>query len=78
MLADIKRYLQNRGPVCLSDIALHLGATPDATRGMLATWVRKGKVHRQQVDAGCSSQCGKCQPDSMEFYEWVAGGKSGS
>lgn len=70
MLAKIKRYLQNRGQVCLSDIALHLGSTPDATRGMLETWIRKGRVRRQQINAACGSSCGKCRPDSMEFYEW--------
>ncbi|MCW8905045.1 FeoC-like transcriptional regulator [Sedimenticola sp.] len=70
MLADIKRYLQNRGPVCLSDIALHLGTTPDAARGMLDTWIRKGRVRHQQLNAACGSSCGKCRPDSMEFYEW--------
>ncbi len=70
MLADIKNYLQHRGAVCLSDIALHLGTTPDAARGMLETWIRKGKVRRQQISAACASSCGKCRPDSMEFYEW--------
>jgi len=70
MLSDIRHYLQNRGPVCLSDIALHLGTTPDAARGMLETWIRKGRVQHQQLSAACASSCGKCRPDSMEFYEW--------
>lgn len=72
MLGDIKRYLQHRGPVCLSDIALHLGSTPDAARGMLETWIRKGRVRHRAIDPGCTSGCGKCRPEIMEFYEWIA------
>ncbi|WP_260294348.1 FeoC-like transcriptional regulator [Sedimenticola hydrogenitrophicus] len=74
MLANIKRYLCGRGPVCLSDIALHLGTTPDAARGMLETWMHKGRVRRRTVEAGCGSGCSKCRSDSIELYEWVDGG----
>ena len=69
MLARIKHYLQQRGPVSLSDIALHLGTTPDAARGMLETWLRKGRVRRGGGDSACSS-CGHCEPERMEWYQW--------
>ncbi|WP_275100019.1 FeoC-like transcriptional regulator [Sedimenticola hydrogenitrophicus] len=74
MLSRIKHYLHNRGPVCLSDIALHLGSTPDAARGMLETWMRKGRVTRRTIESGCGTSCGKCRPDDTELYEWVDGG----
>ncbi len=71
ILSDIRRYLEQRQQVCLSDIALHFGASPDATRGMLETWIRKGKVRRLLSQAACGSGCGKCTPAQMELYEWV-------
>lgn len=70
ILAQIKTYLQQRGSACLSDIALHFDSTPDAVRGMLAIWIGKGKVRRHGSDAACSS-CGHCEPERMEWYEWV-------
>jgi hypothetical protein len=71
ILSDIRRYLEQRQQVCLSDIALHFGASQDATRGMLETWIRKGKVRRLVSQVACGSSCGKCAPAQMEWYEWV-------
>ncbi|MCW8890726.1 MAG: FeoC-like transcriptional regulator [Sedimenticola sp.] len=66
----MRRYLQQHQQVCLSDIALHFDSSPDATRGMLETWIRKGKVRRLPTMA-CGSSCGKCAPEQVELYEWV-------
>jgi len=71
ILSDIKDYLQQRQQACVSDIALHFGASVDATRGMLETWIRKGKV-RRLPSMTCGSSCGKCAPEQMELYEWIA------
>ncbi|MCW8847148.1 MAG: FeoC-like transcriptional regulator [Sedimenticola sp.] len=70
ILSDIRRYMEQRQQVCLSDIALHFGASQDATRGMLETWIRKGKV-RRLASMACGSSCGKCPEAQIELYEWI-------
>jgi hypothetical protein len=71
ILADIRSYLQQRQRASLSDIALHLGSDPDAVRGMLERWIRKGKVRKLMANAACNSSCKVCDPTATEFYEWL-------
>lgn len=71
ILADIKTYLQERGRAPLSDIALHLKSDPDAVRGMLERWIRKGKVRKLLARASCNSSCKVCDPSTTEIYEWL-------
>lgn len=73
ILSDIRRYLQQRGRASLADIAVHFDTDPDAVRGMLAVWMRKGRVHRQTATASCGSSCSKCQATATEIYVWVEG-----
>jgi len=70
MLLDIKRYLMERQRVSLQDLALHFDTDADAMRGMLDTWIRKGKVTKCDAVAcaGCSSSCSTAQQE--EAYEW--------
>lgn len=70
ILSDIKRYLRERRQASLADIALHFDADPDAVRGMLEHWIRKGKVVRHQANASCGSSCSKCDPAGTEIYLW--------
>jgi hypothetical protein len=71
ILADIKTYLMKRGRTPLSDIALHLESDPDAVRGMLERWMRKGKVRKLLAHASCNSSCNVCDPTTTEIYEWL-------
>jgi putative ferrous iron transport protein C len=71
ILSDIKRYLQERGQASLQDIALHFDAEPEAVRGMLEQWVRKGRVERMMLTDNCGSSCSKCNPSGVEYYLWV-------
>lgn len=70
MLLDIKRYLMERQRVSLQDLALHFDANPDAMRGMLEAWIKKGKVRKCDAVAcgGCSSKCSAARQE--EAYEW--------
>lgn len=70
ILADIRDYLRQRGQATLSDIALHFDADPDAVRGMLEIWVRKGKVRKQLATQSCGSSCSQCDPARTEIYSW--------
>lgn len=74
MLSEIKRYLSERGTASLHDLALHLGAGPDAVRGMLEHWIAKGKARRPPARAKCKGCTGGCDPAKMELYEWTDSG----
>ncbi len=73
ILSDIRHYLEARGQATLADIALHFDAAPDAVRGMLEVWIRKGRVHRQMATASCGSSCHQCDPAATEIYLWGPG-----
>lgn len=71
ILSDLRRYLEARGQAPLADIALHFDVEPDAVRGMLAVWERKGKVRREKLNASCGSSCSQCDPVATEVYIWL-------
>lgn len=77
ILSDIRDYLSSRGQATLADIALHFDTNPEAVRGMLQQWVRKGRVEQRQVEAACGSSCNRCAPAARELYVW-RGGVAGS
>lgn len=70
--SDVKRYLSERKYAPLNDIAVHFDMEPDAVRGMLDHWIRKGRVQRHQEDP-CRSDgcCGGCHDEVKEVYEWL-------
>ncbi len=74
ILSDIKKYLQSHGRAALADIAMHFDADPDAVRGMLEVWERKGKVKKSFVSASCGEECKQCDTSAVEIYHWVEGG----
>lgn len=71
ILTDVRRYLRQRGQASLADMALHFDAQPDALRGMLEVWVRKGRVYRRQATASCGSSCRQCASEATEVYVWA-------
>lgn len=71
ILMELKQYLSERGQVPLADLVHRFEVQPEALRGMLAHWIRKGKV-RQRLPAGaCGNGCCKCDPETLEVYEWI-------
>lgn len=75
MLNEIRAYLSERGQAPLADIAIHLDAPPEAVRGMLSHWERKGRVARLTAPCrgGCSAAgCGGCaETGASEIYAWL-------
>lgn len=71
ILSDVREYLQQRGQATLGEMALHFDIEPDALRGMLDLWVRKGRVHKRLATAACGSSCGQCRPEATEIYTWA-------
>ena len=70
ILSEIKNYLSERGSATLSDLSLHFDTPPDAMRGMLEQWVRKGKARKKEMGPRCSG-CNHCSAASDEAYEWI-------
>jgi len=71
ILSEIKQYLSQRGSTTLTDISLHFDTEPNAMRGMLEQWIRKGKVSKHIASESCSSSCNKCDIKNSEIYQWV-------
>ena len=69
ILADIKTYLRQRGQASLADLVLHFDSEPEALRGMLDLWVRKGRVRKVQLGGSCGG-CSECDPMAGETYQW--------
>ena len=69
ILNQVNDYLRQRKRASVSDMALGLGAAPDALRAMLAALERKGRVRRLPAGTGCEGCC-KCDPNAVELYEW--------
>ena len=71
ILSELKQYLAQRRRAPLSDLAARFDVEPDALRGMLQTFVSKGRVRR--LDAGGCGPCGGgcCSAPLPEIYEWV-------
>ncbi len=70
ILSDIKHYVQRHQYATLHDLALHFQSEPEAVRGMLEHWIRKGKVRKQNGSCSCKG-CTECNPGKMDMYEWI-------
>jgi predicted ArsR family transcriptional regulator len=71
ILSQVNYYLRERRRASIADMALGLGATPDALRDMLAILERKGRVRRLPSGTPCGGGCSKCDPAGIELYEWT-------
>lgn len=72
ILSEIKRYLMQHKQVTLGDLSIHFDTDPEAMRGMLDQWVRKGSVLKSELQATCNKTCSKCcDASAMEIYEWA-------
>ena len=70
ILSDLRNYMQDHGQASLADIALHFDSEPDAVRGMLDIWIKKGKIHRRSATSSCGTSCSQCDTAATEIYVW--------
>ena len=70
ILSEIRNYLKEHGRAAVYDLAQAFDAETDAIRGMLSEWERRGKVRRLPGGTPCGGGCCKCDPASVEIYEW--------
>ncbi len=71
ILSELARFLADQRRAALIDLAHHFRLDPEALRGMLAVLERKGKVRKLPVGTPCGEGCCKCDPASVEIFEWV-------
>jgi hypothetical protein len=71
IVSRLSTYLQQHQRASLHDMALGLDTDAEALRHMLSVLERKGRVKRLPSGTPCSGGCGKCQPDTVEIYEWT-------
>ena len=70
ILTELRDYLRLHGRVAVYDMALHFDMDADAIRGMLGEWERRGNMRRLPSGAVCGGGCRKCDPATVELYEW--------
>ncbi len=70
ILSELKDYVKSRRQVSLKDAALHFDVEPEAIRGMLEFWVRKGKISKHGNDAACAGGCACSFKEDQEMYVW--------
>ena len=70
LLTDIKSYMVTRRRVSLDDLGLHFTVEPNAMRGLMETWIAKGRARRIGDQLPCGT-CGKCESATTEIYEWL-------
>ena len=70
ILSEIKNFFKKQPVVSLTDLSLHFTVEPDAMRGMLDQWIRKGNVQKLDQEGKCSNCCGR-DVDHAEIYRWT-------
>jgi len=73
ILSELSAYLADRKRASLLDLCHHFGSDQDALRGMLAVLERKGRARKLPAGTACGGGCSKCDPASIEIYEWLEG-----
>jgi DeoR/GlpR family transcriptional regulator of sugar metabolism len=81
ILAQLRDYLSERGPVPVGGLAARFEVAPETMRGMLSHLVRRGLVRPVSGEEFCGG-CTKCDTDRQELYAWsrkedIATGGSG-
>lgn len=75
VLSRIKQHLKLHKQATLGDLALHFHIPVPAMRGMVETWIRKGRVRELDARATCNVSCAlACDSSAMTIYEWIERG----
>lgn len=70
ILTEIKQYLKSNRSASLTDLSVRFHVEPDAMRGMLDQWIKKGRIKKLPEGSGCSNCCANCNSGHLEIYEW--------
>ncbi len=72
ILVEIKQFVSQNKTVSLAMVCQHFHISEETAEEMLAVWVRRGKVKRQELGS-CVAGCGGCSlkgkcPAKFIFY----------
>ncbi len=70
ILTEVKAFVRSRGPVSLSEVALHFDVDLETARGWLDFWQRKGQLRRVAAEESCGSGCSCSLKPGLDLYEW--------
>lgn len=71
-LLDIKNYLMQVKIASLAHLSAYFKCDSELLRNMLCHWTRKGCIRKMTKTPNCGGKCNKCNPVTIEIYEWVA------
>ncbi len=70
ILKELQDFVIDYHRVSLAEMELHFHMDGGALRQMLSKLVNKGRVRKVPIPDKCHG-CTFCNPDTIEFYEWV-------
>ena len=70
ILKELQDFVLDYHRVSLAEMELHFHMDGDALRQMLSKLIKKGRVRKVPIPDKCDG-CTFCNPDTIEFYEWV-------
>jgi hypothetical protein len=70
-LIQLKQYLRSRKITPLQDAAYHFKVDMETIRPLIEVWINKGKIRRRMDSGNVCKGCCKCDPSTIEIYEWV-------
>lgn len=71
ILSELRDYIRTKNSVTLHELMIHFDVDANALRGMLAKWVKKGKLQQRAANENCGTGCCQCDPTLTELYEWL-------
>ena len=77
ILKELQDFVLDYHRVSLAEMELHFHMDGDALRQMLSKLIKKGRVRQLPIPDKCHG-CTFCNPDTIEFYEWVERNNPGS
>ncbi len=69
-LTELKDFVFDFGRVSLAEMKLYLQIDREILNPMLDSLVEQGIVKKSYTAEECET-CQKCDPEEIEFYEWV-------
>ena len=69
-ITELKKFVFDFRRVSLAEMKLYLGIDRDTLDPMLHSLVEGGTVKRSYTAEECTT-CQKCDPEEIEFYEWI-------
>ena len=70
ILKELQDFVLDYHRVSLAEMELHFHMDGGALRQMLSKLIKKGRVRQIPIPDKCHG-CTFCNPDTIEFYEWV-------